>query len=161
MSKKESISQISFLTDAIQWKFKNLDEARLASDNYPLSFIDKAKILVNHLTKIESTKELIQAYSSFNYGSELLHKVFPRNENPTDYSSSEFEIVLDEHPIQVWGAKEYEDHIEAGIQSGLSREYILWGFQKTASQRGINLEWHFHAQVPNKPNTLFSPQERE
>lgn len=99
--------------------------------------------------KPKEIKVWIRAVSSVNYGKSLLDEVFPRIENPDEYHSRNGEVRLDEHPVQVLGWEDYKERKERGVKDhNLDRNWIEFGFNKRAGERGIDLEWHFHYKVP-------------
>jgi len=99
--------------------------------------------------KPNELKVWFTAASSVNYGRSLLDEVFPRYENPDDYNSRRGVIVLNEHPVQVLGWKDYQERLQRGIaEHGLADEWIAYGFNRRAEERGIDLEWSFHGEVP-------------
>lgn len=118
-----------------------------------MSCVTKAEFVLGHLTSKSKMRELVLKYSSFNWGAHLLNSVFPKADNPSEFHSRDGVVQLDEHPVQVMGWKEYEEQIKLGISMGFNRDYIIWGFNQQAEERGIDLEWHFSAEAPTKPNT--------
>lgn len=141
MKEQPGVNQINFLIDALKF-----------GAQYKRSSIKKLTFLIDHVCSQKRMKELVHQYSSMNYGIHLLNSVFPAADNPEQFHSRRGVVRLDEHPIQVLGWQEYEEEIQKGVKTGLDRQYILMGFARQAEARGIDLEWHFHAEVP-KPST--------
>lgn len=120
-------------------------------DRDPLNLIEKLAIVLDHIRSKPKMQELVNTYSSVQYGAHLLNSVFPKYENPDEFHSRNGVVMLEEHPTQVMGWDEYEAQIDEGVKMGLERRYIEFGFNKQADERGIDLEWSFHATVPAPP----------
>ncbi len=141
----ENVNQLGFLVHTFEFHLKK---------EQGVSCAKKIEFVVDHLRSKDKMRELVLKYSAFNYGAHLLNSVFPKYDNPEEFHSKDGIVCLDEHPVQVMGWKEYEEQIELGVSSmGLDRNYIIWGFNQQAEERGIDLEWHFSAEAPTKPNT--------
>jgi len=147
---KENVSQIRFIKEAFQFEFNQRDHGRYKNDRYPISIIEKILSVAETFLSKKKLKELIQMYSSCNYGVHLLNSVFPKIENPDGFHSQNGEVYLNEHPVQVMGWKKYDELIEEGVKSGLNKDYIIFGFEMQAENRGIDLEWHFFEEVPHR-----------
>jgi hypothetical protein len=152
---KEQISATQFIKEAFQFRFKRIDSGRFENDRYPMSSFEKIKLIVLTLVSKRKTEELIQMYSSYNYGVYLLNSVFPKIDNPDEFHSRDGVVCLEEHPIQAMGWKEHDELIEKGVQSGLNEDYIIIGFETEAERRGIDLEWAFFENVPNNNESNF------
>jgi len=152
---KEKISSLPFISKAFQFEFEQRNRGRYENDRYPLSALEKLRLVVSTLVSKQDTHELLKMYSSFNYGTYLLNSVFPKYDNPEDYHSTALEVCLSEHPVQVMGWKEYEEKITEGVKSGLNRDYIRFGFDTQAERRGIDLEWSFHGEVPQNRSKVL------
>jgi hypothetical protein len=156
---KEHISPVRFMAEAFRFEFEQRDRGRLENDRYPMNSVEKIRYVLSTLLSKDQTKEVLRVYSSYQYGAYVLSSVFPKNLNPDEYHSRYGVVRLDEHPVQALGWKEYEELIEEGVRSGLDKRYIEFGFERKATERGIDLEWHFHAEVPgrNTSNITDSP----
>jgi len=151
MNNKE-INRMKFLKQAFEFEFNNVNRDRMQNLEDPMSFSEKIALVLNHLRSKQKMENLVLLFNSFNYGAHLLNSVFPKNDNPEQFHSTEFVVQLDERPKQVMGWKEYEEQIKNGVATGLSRDAILWGFNRQAEDRGISLEWSFFPEVPKQTN---------
>jgi hypothetical protein len=159
------VDSIKAVKEAVELRLSFGDKNGLNVWNY-LSFPEKAYINLHKLNialqtlKPAELKTWVLAASSVNYGKSLLDEVFPKYENPDDYHSRSGITVLNEHPVQVLGYKEYWEKHQKGIKEfGLIDEYISLGFGRRAEERGIDLEWSFHGEVP-KANDQTKPAQQ-
>lgn len=136
------IDNVRIAVEAIRCAMKRYDDAGWENDRSPMDFIDKIAFLVKNL-RPGWLREQAEILSSINYGRYVFSQVFPRYDNPEDFSSTEFEIKLDEHPVQVMGWAEQKQLVEEGARMNLNRDWIDVGFELESRDRGIDLEWHF------------------
>lgn len=156
---KDNGRTLQFIKDAFALEFQTRDEGRMFYDRYPLTFIEKLVIVLDHLRSKPKMEQLVNAYSSVQYGAHLLNSVFPKHENPDEFHSRNGIVMLEEHPAQVMGWDEYKAQIDEGVKMGLDQRYIEFGFEEQAGERGIDLEWSFHAIIPDsRENSPTSPQ---
>ena len=141
-SKLGIIDEIKFASEAIDFTIEETNKSRRFNDRYPLWGIEKISFIVSKLRPKE-LKKLVNIFSSYNHGKYILDSVFPRNENPDDFHSNEFAVCSVDNPVQVLGWDDYESMITQGVEEGLSEDWITFGFEERAIERGINLEWYF------------------
>jgi hypothetical protein len=145
---RERQSTYEFIKEAFILEFQLTDHARYEDDRYPMSPYEKFRYVVSTLLSRRNLQELIHVYNSYRYGADLLDSVFPLKDNPDEFHSRNDIIMLDEHPVQALGWKEYDEIITKGMQLGLERAYIMIGFDAQAEKRGIDLEWSFQQFIP-------------
>lgn len=68
-----------------------------------------------------------------------MHEVFPKSENPNEHHSRNGAVCLSEKPVQVLSRKEQREKVDEGVNLGLDRDWINWGFENEAGRVGIDL----------------------
>jgi len=131
---------------AVRFRIQQEEESNAFNDRLPLSRPERILIGVSTLYP-PVLKSWIIATSSYNFGSSILDQVFPRFENLQEFHSTESELDLNDHPVQVLGGNEVDDLKKEGINNGLNGNWIDIGFENRAIKRGIDLEWHFRSTV--------------
>lgn len=91
----------------------------------------------------------INLSSSYTYGAHIFDQTFPQSENPDPFHSTPESVDLSDNPQQVLGWKEVEALKKEGVSQGLNYGWIDLGFEMSAQERGIDLEWHFYS-VPRQ-----------
>lgn len=93
-------------------------------------------------------KRWIQIEHSVKYGASILDQVFTIDDNPDKYNSTEWVIDLIDKPVQILGWEDVDNLTKRGVNQGLNKGWINFGFEVRAIKRGIDLEWHFHKFPP-------------
>jgi|GEM_PF-5040813 len=124
---------------------------RSESDSYSFDW----EIVLSSL-KPNEFKEWLHVLSSYNQGRYIFDQTFPRIDNPEDFHSTEAEIDLSDHPVQAIGYEEVEMLKKQAQLEGLNKDWVDIGFVWRAQERGIDLEWHFRATVPQRDEGKLS-----
>lgn len=95
-------------------------------------------------------KQWVKITSSVNFGRHLLEQTFPRDLNPKDFHSTEFEVDLTENPIQELDWDDIDLRKRVGVSQGLYPNWIDYGFEDQAETRGIDPESHLFQYPPTK-----------
>lgn len=145
--KASLLETISIAVKATRYAMARYDDAGWGNDRPPMDLIEKVAFLATNL-RPDWLRQQVQILSSENYGRHVLEQVFPRYDNPEDFHSTEWEIRLDEHPVQVLGWAEQQQLVQEGVEMGLDEMWIDRGFVLQSGERGIDLEWHFYQHPP-------------
>ena len=141
---------LRFAKEAIGFAMDQREKAAYRDDMFLFPW-EKAAYLLS-LLKPAELREWIKILSSYKYGQWVFDSVFPRYDNPEEYHSTEYEICLDDNPIQVLGWQEEKELIQEGVKAGFKEDWINAGFVLRSRERGIDLDLHF---------AEFSPQENK
>lgn len=95
-------------------------------------------------------KQWVKIASSVKFGRYLLQQTFPRDLNPNDYHSTQFEVDLTEHPVQELSWDDINSRKAIGRSQGLDPDWIDYGFEDQAETRGIDPEFHLFQNPPTK-----------
>ena len=153
--KKASLPEtIRFAKEAVVFVTRKTSSAREFNGEYPLIGLEKFFFILDKLRPKE-LKQVLLIYSSHNYGQFILDSVFPKFDNPEPFHSTEFVVDLSDQVVQVLGWQEQKQMVNDGVKEGLIRGWIDAGFEDRATERGIDLEWHFF-EFPRQPKAQES-----
>jgi len=158
-----SVDIVSNITEAIKLKIELYNKHADENDDWPLIGLHKLFFIISSL-KSKELKKIIHINSSVNWGKHILTSIFPKNVNPEEYHSRHGVVCLTENPIQVLGWKEKDEMVQQGVDMGLDKDWINYGFYDKSEERGIDLEWSFFEtprqykqEQPNNHKQLHNP----
>lgn len=133
---------IRFLPEIVRVRQIYQEVYRFDSDMFPLPYW----LLLLSTLKPENLKRWTPWTSAFIYGASIFNETFPVFDNPDGFDSSGDVVNLIDKPIQKLGWEAMKQRKREGEDRGLDYQWIDFGFEWQAGQRGIDLEWHFHEQ---------------
>lgn len=145
--------------EAVSFALDQREKAMFNNDMFMFPW-EKAAYFLS-LFRPAELRRWIKILSSYKYGQWVFDSVFPRYENPEDYHSTEYEICLDDNPVQVLGWQEQKELFQQGVEQGLKEDWINAGFILRSRERGIDLDCHFFEFAPgtDEQNCLLENQE--
>lgn len=153
----QAITTLKIGRAAIEFMLEIQGRGNIDLDIPPADTFRKALLILSTLKKPTELKSWVKALSSVNHGKWIFDQAFPISENPMKYTSTPLEVNLSEQPVQVLGWAETKELEKKGVDQGLDGDWIQWGFENRADERGIDLEWHFHEHL-SVSNTNHSRQ---
>lgn len=139
---------VQIYKDVVKERCDWYERASRLNDSPPLDVFAMAKIGITTLEP-KMWRAWKRNVSSLYHGRWVFNQVFPKSENPVEYTSTEAYISICESPVQVLGWAETDALIEQGVQEGLDGNWIRMGFDRQAQLRGISLEWSFFQYPPS------------